>query len=427
MIKDKKILLSLPSLPGIYFFKDSNGKVLYIGKAVNLKNRIRNYFSGRVSERIAEMIRKASSLGFEITETEIESLLLEAKLIKAYQPKYNVSLKDSSRYLYVGITKEKYPRVVFLRQPELENNLKAWYGPFPSSGGLKQIMRLVRRIFPYRTCQTSPKKYCLFRHLKLCQCHLPPEIYRETIRDLRLFLEGKIERLIEDLNERMKEAASELNFEEAQKYKHQIEMVKELLLSYQSSPSDEKIARQLADLRRLLVNYQKIDPVFIHRLEGYDVSSLGEALTVGSMVVFINGEPDPRQYRQFRLHISMNDPAAIGEILSRRFRHQDWLYPQVILIDGGKNQITAAFSVMKSFGLIGHCAVLGLAKKKETIVLPVIQKDEILFWKMIDYPKSSVLLQLLQFVRDEAHRFSQRYYKSLYRRLNFSLPRQKKN
>lgn len=421
-MENTKPYQNLPTVSGVYLFKDEAGQVLYIGKAINLKNRVKSYFTkGKQEAKTKILVGQVRKIDYHKVGSELEALLLEARLIKQYRPKYNIRLKDDKRYLYVGITKDEYPRVIFLRRPESEIQLLDWFGPFPSAASLRETLRLIRRIFPYCSCQER-KTPCLYYHLGVCPGVgiQPKKEYHKTIDKIRLFLNGQIGFLVNLLTKQMKQAAANLKFEEAQQAKRQIKMIQNLLGRYKKLPDEERQVRSLAQLRELVVRYQKLDPLIIHRLEAYDVSNLGEKIIVGSMVVFIEGEPDHGLYRQFRIREKkQDDTAGIKNILQRRLEHREWLYPQLILVDGGRGQISVAFEALKAKGLSGEVGLLGLVKEKEVIIIPRIHQNEIAGWRCLSYSPTSLVLQLLQQARDEAHRFAQRYYKKLHRKTIF--------
>jgi len=425
---NKKFYQNLPNNPGVYLFRDKDNRVLYVGKALNLKKRVRNYFDKQPKEeRIKKLLFKAEKIDFIEISSEIEALLLEARLIKQHRPKYNVRLKDDKRYLYVGLTKELYPQIKLIRQPESESSLLAWYGPFPTAASIKEILRLLRRVFPYRTCRKLTDKTCLYYHLNLCpaMCLGTVRDYPKTTKKIMIFLDGQINPLVKKLQKEMETLAKKEEFEQAGQLKRQIQMIKGLLHRYGRGEDEEKPQRQMDELRKLLVKYSGIEPNKIERLEAYDVANLGENLIVGSMVVLQNGEPDKSQYRQFKLTWSGGDPGGIKQILSRRLTHQEWLFPQVILVDGGKTQVAAAFEALREKNLFKTIPVLGLAKKEERIFIPKVIKEKIVSWKTFKYQSSSLVHQLLQQARDEAHRFAQRYYKKLHRKVIFSSLKQK--
>ena len=419
MKKKEEIWKKLPKTPGVYLFKSLSGKVLYVGKAINLRNRVKSYFSGKVGEkRVNDLLENYRKIDYVNAFSEIEALLLEARLIKQYQPKYNIRLKDDTRFLYVGITNDRYPRIILLRQPERQAGLLEWFGPFPSSYGIREILRLLRRIFPYcsdRRC--NPLRPCFYYHLKLCPGVgiQSEEEYRQNIQRIRLFLGGKISSLIKKLTKQMKDSAKLLRFEEAEKIKNQIKMIENLLGRYKRTDEEDKSETQLNRLREIIVRYQGFDPFLIQKIETYDVANLGKNIVVGSMVVFINGEAQHSEYRQFRISGTTGDTEAIYQILVRRLKHQEWVYPQVIFVDGGKGQISATFKALLESKLSERIALLGLTKEEETIVVPKIDKDKISGWKLLKYSRDNPALQLLQAARDEAHRFAQRYYKKVYK------------
>jgi len=438
----KNFYSPLPKTPGVYLFKDNKRDIIYVGKAINLRNRVKNHFTDKKTDlRHQTLISLVKKVDYQVVSSELEALLLEARLIKQYRPKYNALLKDDKRYLYVGISKEKYPRIYLLRKPEIEENLADWFGPYPTAQAIKEILRLLRRIFPFRTCKTLSKKAvaptealriggrrgapCLYYHLKLCPAPCVNEVknYSQIIKKIRLFLNGDIKPLVSLLTEQMNEASKSLKFEEAQVAKKQITMLQNLLSKRPKSADEEKADKQLGQLKDLLTRYQGFDPFIIHRIEAFDISNLGKEITVGSMVAFINAEPDTSLYRQFRIiGIIQNDTEAIKQIISRRLSHQEWVFPQVILVDGGKGQVSAAFEALKEKNLVGKIGLLGLAKQFETIVIPRIEKDKIISWKALpsspSLPPSSPL-RLLQHIRDESHRFAQRYYKKVHKKKFF--------
>ena len=417
---NKDNLSKIPNKPGTYLFKNSNKEVIYVGKALNLRNRVKSYFIGKSKEnRTDNLLENIEKIDYQIVNTEMEALLLEARLIKQYHPKFNKLLKDDTRYLYVGITKEEYPRIKLIRQPEHEENLLDWYGPFPSSYSLKEILRFLRRIFPYCTDpRCSPKKPCFYYRIKMCPGVgiVPSSEYKKNITKIRMFLKGEVRSLLKKLEKQMILESANLKFEQAGETKKKIQMINNLLGKYQRTDEESKFGKQLAGLKEILIKYQGFDPFIIKRIEGYDVSNLGKGIVVGSMVAFINGEPDNSLYRQFRIDKFGGDTEGIYEILKRRLKHQEWIYPQLILVDGGKGQVSAAVKAVKDLGMLGKVGVLGLAKEYETIIIPRFGQDSIKGWKEISLTANSLPLQLLQHIRDEAHRFAQRYYKKIYKK-----------
>lgn len=419
-IQFSKEIKELPKKPGVYLFKNKQSQIIYVGKAVNLRNRVKSYYMGKNGEkRTNDLLKYVEKVDFVVVNSEIEALLLEARLIKQYQPKYNIRLKDDTRFLYIGITKDEYPRVHLIRQPENETNIANWFGPFPSSYSIREILRLLRRIFPYCTDpKCKPVKPCFYFHLHLCPGIgiVSKREYRQNIQKIKLFLNGEILSLVKGLTKQMRQASKKLCFEDAQKIKKQIEMISSLLGRYQRSDEEERSKEQLEQLREIIVKYQGFDPFLIQKVEAYDISNLGKNIIVGSMAVFQNGEPDNSQYRQFKIENFKSDIEGIKEILRRRLNHQEWIFPQLILVDGGKGQISSALMALREKKLAERIALVGLAKEIETIIIPKIKKGEIISWKRLNYSSSSALLHLLQNLRDEAHRFAQRYYKKLHKK-----------
>jgi excinuclease ABC subunit C len=407
----------LPNTPGVYLFKNKTNNVLYVGKAINLKKRVKSYFDKKIKEtRITLLLKEAFKIDFEAVNSEIEALLLEARLIKAYRPKYNIILKDDKRYLYLGITKELFPRVFLLRQPEKDVELLDWFGPFPSAGSLREVFRLLRRIYPYRTCKNLARKTCLYYELKLCPglCRYPDtKGYLKTITNIRKFMNGRIGFLLKNTEKEMEQAVQILNFEEAQRLKIKIQSIENIIGNFKRMPESESIKRQLDWLRKILAKYQGIEAIFIHRLEAYDVSNLGRKIIVGSMVVFVDGEPANSGYRRFNIRARFGgDYEGIKETLERRLNHSDWLLPQLIVIDGGKPQVSAAYEALKHHSQT-EIALLGMVKGEETIVIPVIEKSRLVGWKLMKKSNKNIGLPILQHARDEAHRFAHRYYSKL--------------
>ena len=431
----KTKLKKLPKKPGVYIFRNSSGHIIYIGKALVLKNRVSSYLHGKHDAKTTELVANIADLEHVVVNSEFEALLLEARLIKQHEPKYNITQKDNKSYLYIVIGKQFPNRVFTARWTELNQlNLLDWFGPFPSSGDAKRILRIVRQIFPFRSCKTLPKSTCLYHHLSLCPgvCVTQEDKmavnkeqsindYARSIQQIRRLLSGKSNSLkttIKALEKEMKSAAKAMKFEDAQTLKNQINSLRQLTESgWRSVPKEKQDAsRALLALRQLLVKYQGSDPIILNKIEGYDVSNLGSEVIVGSQVVFIDGESDSSLYRKFNLkfnQLSQDDPLGIKNILLRRLNHPQWVYPQLILVDGGKTQVAAAFSALKEKGLAGKIALVGIAKQEEVLIVPRIVEEKITGWKQVRLSRHHPELQLLQAIRDEAHRFAQRYYKTL--------------
>ena len=421
MIDLKNKINRLPKKPGVYIYKNSAGKIIYIGKALSLKHRVLSYFQNKQKDaKTKELITNIANIQTILVNSEFEALLLEAQLIKQYRPKYNSSLKDDKSYLYIAISKDEPQRIFLAKKVELKSNVSDWYGPFTTSSDARQILKTLRRIFPFRSCKKLLKKPCLYYHLKLCPapCLPLPGSYSETTRKLKLILSGKTVSLINSLEKQMKKAAKTLNYEEAQVFKKEAQSLKTLTSGWQNVPKEkQESSKTFYELRKFLTKYQGSDPTTLNRIEGYDVSNLGKDIIVGSMVAFVNSEPDKSQYRKFNLKYNLagqDDPEGIKQIIFRRLNHPEWVYPQLMLIDGGKTQLSAAFKAIKERNLEKHISLLGITKEEELIIIPKIAKQKIIAWKSLRLSRNSPVLQLLQRIRDESHRFAQKYYRSKY-------------
>ncbi len=403
----------LPGSPGVYLFKNNAGKVLYVGKAINLRARVASYFAKNVaSEKVSLLVSEADRVDHIKVASEIEALLLEANLIKKYQPYYNHQLKDDKDYLYIIITKEDYPRVITGRKRDLVKS-KSYFGPFPSSNAARGTLRTVRHVFPFRTtCKPGSPRACLASHLGLCPgvcAGLTSRIeYQKILRKLVKFLQGDTKEVLKDLEKDMKTAAAKLEFEQAAKIKTKIEAITqttrpiETVERYLEGPQvlDSIYERQLESLTTALNLNEKPN-----RIECYDISNTSGTNSTGSMVVLINGQVSKDDYRRFKIKTvkGPNDFASMREVLTRRFRNS-WPLPDLMIIDGGKGQLGVAVDVLKELNL--NITVVGLAKKLEEIYRPGVSQS-------LRLPKDSPALLLVQRIRDESHRFAITYHRYL--------------
>ncbi|MDP2926926.1 MAG: GIY-YIG nuclease family protein [bacterium] len=384
----KKRVGDLPLGPGVYRFDDKKSRPLYIGKALNLRERVKSHFQQR-NWRDGFFIGQVKRVGSKSTASEIEALILEASLIKKYQPKYNVVWKDDKNYFFVGLTREKLPRVLLTHQTKPEVD---YLGPFVDSRALKITLRLLRQVFPHYAKKTHPKNLCPDCHLGLCPGPNPnSKEYRRNIKNLKTILRGKGAKLLKNLKKEMMAAAKIQNFEKAARERDQIRALEKIFAHRQNLSGSEELQRILKMKKPIL------------RLEAYDISNLQGQQATGSMVVFTKGLPDRNQYRKFKIKTSgkPNDVAMIKEILQRRFNHPEWQYPDLILIDGGKAQLNAAIFVLNQRLSI---SVLALAKRHNELFLENRKKPLLL--KSLPRPVFNLILQL----RDEAHRFARRYH-----------------
>jgi len=419
---------SFPHKPGVYLMKDEAGRVIYVGKAKDLRNRASSYFLKAAAEdpRTSRLVREIRDIDYIEAESEVDAVLMEARLIKDIQPKYNKELKDDKTFPYLEIyTREDFPRVVFTREPH-ERGTKL-YGPFTSPRALRGALQILQKIFKFRTCQldideSDPKwkwfRPCLLASIDQCSapCNLriSKEEYRKDIRRLQRFLEGDKNQLLIDLRREMKEAAQALRFEEAARLRDEIEYLEKL---DERGKIDVHVQPEAfhVDPQKGLAGLQKIFKLSTlpRAIEGVDIAHLAGSETVASLVRFIDGLPFKPGYKRYRIRTveGVDDYAAIREVVFRRFRRlreDDESPPDIFLIDGGKGQLHAALSAFQEWDG-PRPVILSLAKREEEIYLP--DRDE-----PLRLSRHSFALRLLQYVRDEAHRFAQHYHHLLRRK-----------
>jgi len=542
-------LRGLPPTPGVYLFKDAEGNIIYVGKASSLRHRVSSYFgSGPLTPKIRRMVSRVGDLEYFVTASEQEALILELNLIKRHHPRYNVRLKDDKTFPYLKIDLgEDWPRVHITRT--LKANGGRYFGPFASAKSIRQTLKLLKGIFPFRSCTRtitgSDPRPCLQYDIGHCLAPCIGETsraeYDEIIKQLILFMEGKQERVVKHLENRMNKAAENMDFERAARLRDQIQAVEavvegqriaaktrgeqdviafaqerdrayvqvffirngkligresfvlqgtryeepsrimssfiqqfyafapylppRLLLQHpvedtamlQEWLSDKRgggvkiqvprrgskkqlvdiVAKnaqqgleqlkikQLASPRTLSAALAEIQkelnlPHLPDRIEGYDISDIQGMAAVGSMVVFDKGKPKPAHYRRFKIKsvAGADDYAMLAEVLKRRFKRADaasgtWaIMPNLVLIDGGKGQLNAAIAAMREMGA-GSIPAAGLAKENEELFIPARAKPIVL-------PPSSPGLQLLQRLRDEAHRFALGYHHRIRKKETFT-------
>jgi len=399
----------LPDSPGVYFFKKGK-EILYIGKATSLRDRVRSYSSNDlISTRgplLVDMVFKANIITFEKTDSVLEAIILEANLIKKYQPKYNTKEKDNKSFNYVVIKKEEFPRVLVERGRNLENSdsllIKEKFGPFPNAAQLKEALKIIRKIFPFRDmCKIGQDKPCFNYQIGLCPgvCSglTSKKEYSKTIKNIKLFFEGKKTQIIKNLEKDMVLLAKEQKFEEANKIKKTIFAINHIqdVALVKGDFSGERF--DLESPKRFNLEEEKT-----FRIEAYDIAHISGSANVGVMVVLEDGEPAKSEYRKFKINNSkQNDVAALKEILERRFTHEEWSFPQVIVIDGGKAQINIARKVLEKFGL--DIPVVSVLKNE-------YHKPKAVMGNKIVSSKYSNEILL---ANNEAHRFAIKYHRSL--------------
>lgn len=387
-----------PDTPGVYVMKNISQSVVYVGKATSLKERVRSYFVSDVSPKTRRQMQEVVDIDFIETDSALEALFLESKLIRRYSPKYNIKEKDDKSRIYVYFTKEDFPLLMLIRETDLgkikEKN-PILYGPFLSTRSVLNALELIRKIIPYRSCKKMPVKKCLYGAIGLCDAPCEGIIsqgdYMKNIRRLRDFFEGKKQRIFKSLNKEMLISAKNQQFEKAAKLRDQLNALEHLKQAFVISRDDV--------------------PTIFHRIEGYDISNISGVFAVGSMVVFVDGFGEKSEYRKFKIKWvrGANDIAMMKEVLIRRFTGKlgrTWDMPDLILIDGGRGQVNAAIDVLKKINL--DIPVVGLAKGADR------KKDELITSRTI--PRGEI--NLFKQVRDESHRFAQGYYRQLHRSLN---------
>ncbi len=400
----------LPKDPGVYIFSDNTGTVIYVGKSISIKNRVSSYFTHKdLGAKTATMVKKIANIEFIKVFNEFEALLLEAQLIKKHKPFFNVQAKDDKSPLYIKID-GTIPLIRTVRRQEVQKGGFA-RGPFPSTGKTRDVLKTIRRIFPY--CHhKNPPKACLYVHLGLCpypyQSESAKHAYRKTIGKIKKLLSGKTDSLIKTLSKEMQNLSRLQKYEEAQQVKIQIENIQKVLAKfyvpqeYIETPTlvDDFTLMRLKDLKAKL-QLLKIPK----RIECYDISNLGGLHATGSMVVFTNGSVDKSAYRKFKIKFvkKPNDYEMLKEVLARRFKN-DWPLPDLIIIDGGRGQLNSALSQIARFKL--NITTISLAKRLEEIYT----QDKVF---PISLPKESPARQLVQAIRDEAHRFAIAYHRYL--------------
>jgi excinuclease ABC subunit C len=409
-------LKSLPDSPGIYIYRNSAGQIIYIGKAVNLKKRVSHYFQrdDALGPKTSQLVSQIASIETKTVGSEIEALILEASLIKKYCPKYNSQLKDDRSYLYICISSETIPRIFTAHYSNLPNSGDI-YGPFPDASSVKALLKVIRRIFPYRSREKHPAKDCLYCHLDLCPGVKPNlHAYKKSISRIKQILSGRFKYLQKNLRREMTLASKTQNYELAAVLRDQLTSL-DYVVSGQASLNNLYQDINLPEDRQSsaineLSSVVNISP--INRIECFDISQLGTKYFVGSMTVWQNGQIDHSQYRQFniRYRSSPDDQLMIKEVVYRRLKHPEWGVPDLIVVDGGKPQVSAATSIL--YSPYSNLQVIGLAKKFETIVIKN-RAGLPAEWQEINLPAYSHALRLLQQLRNEAHRFANRYRKKL--------------
>ena len=436
-------LKTLPNAAGVYFHKSQKGEIIYVGKAAVLRNRVRQYFQdSRLRDpKTDALVAEIYDTDWVETDSEVDALFLESEMVKRYKPRYNILLRDDKSQIFIRLNmRDAYPYLSYTRQP-MDDGAE-YFGPYYNGFAVKKALRYLRKIFPYSTHVTMPKRVCLQYHLGLCpgveEQKITSTDYKANLRKLILYLTGARKQLIKQLESEMKLAAAQHAYELAAKRRNQINdltaLQKQILFSDREFMDISK-DQALSGLMHLLT--LKGTP---RRIEGYDISHMQGTNNVASMVVATNGVADKAEYRKFKMRIpGNNDFAHMNETMLRRFsgKHLDWQKPDLLLIDGGKGQLGAALDGLEERGVA--IPAIGLAKREEQIVIHktrsnvtlnpdalkpmseegnpaaqgyVAESDD---FYVVNLPHTSHIVKLLQRIRDESHRFAVSYHTVLKR------------
>lgn len=450
-LKLHKKLAKLPTSPGVYFHKNTKGEIIYIGKAANLRNRVKQYFHSSTSLRVndpktALLIKEIADVDWTEVESEVDALFLEAELVRRYLPRYNILLRDDKSLSYVRIDiKSDYPTVKLIRRP-MDDGAQ-YFGPFINGLALKKALRYLRRAFPYATAKPiGQKRASLHYHLGLDpgleDGRTSLKDYRINLKKLIQYLRGNRLSLTKSIEKDMNRAAKAKKFEEAVKLRNQLFSLQSLSRQVlfgdheiQEASRDQSLV-ELAEILGLKEPPQKI--------EGFDISHTQGTDNVASMVVFTSGVPNKAAYRKFKMYLSGNDDFAhMYETITRRLRSANvkkWGTANLMIIDGGKGQLAAALKAQENSVQARVVPMIGLAKRYEEIIVAksgkvdshqsivnsqAINPDQVFiktingfvedkgdFW-VVSLPENSAALKLLQRIRDESHRFALSYHSTL--------------
>jgi len=424
--KLRERIKEFPAGCGLYFMKGSREKVLYIGKAKNLRSRVASYFqpgADLMSSRgpkIVEMLDKVKSVDYLETANEVDAVLKEARLIKDVRPPYNTSLADDKSFPYLEITTgDDFPGVYITRKPRESGS--RLFGPFVAASDLRQTLVVLQKIFKFRTCkldisiENHKRRFfrpCILYSIKQCSAPcgdlISQKSYKKIISDLTRFLKSKRSVIIRQWKQKMAEAAAEMRYEEAGLYRDRIRLIERL--DKRGLP-DEHVQPEVfaSDPTEALGKLQRVlnCPEPIRIIEGIDIAHIGGSEAVGSLVKFIDGRPFRSGYRRFRIKTveGIDDYAMIAEVVKRRYKYAlkgEELWPDLVLIDGGLGQLHAAEQALKEMNA-PDLNIAALAKREEELYIRGQNKP-------MKLPKTSPALKLLQYIRDEAHRFAQHYH-----------------
>lgn len=416
----KEKLKSLPNRAGVYLFKDKNGVILYVGKAKSLRKRVASYFSKPADLKTGILLDRLHDIDYILAASEMDALILEDELIKKYKPRYNVALRDDKAYPFLKLTiNEEWPRLFLVRRKEKDKAL--YFGRY-QGGMVREVVRLLKKLFPIRWCRESPLRMreqpCLYYRIGSCAGPCIHKISREDylalVSGIISLLEGKMDKALDKLKEGMEKAAMEQDFERAAYLRDRIKVLQKMIegKDLARAPSPRRLA-EISELKKVLK--LKKDPM---RIEAFDVSNIRGSNIVGAMVAFYGGLPLKNDYRRFKIksfEAKPNDAAAIYEIVKRRYSgslSRKMPLPDLVMVDGGPAQVSSGARGLKE-SRHKSLPIIGLAKREEKIYRPKESKPLLL-------ARTSSGRKLLQRIRDEAHRFAVAFHrekrkKALYR------------
>ncbi len=402
MKKEDLHSLQIPDNPGVYFFLGVNKKILYIGKATSLRNRVRSYFALDIrekrSELIENMVREAITVEWTETESVLEALILETNLIRSHKPRYNTRSKDDKSYNHLVITNEEWPRVLVVRAKDLteqftKKDIKYEFGPFPNGGLFREALKIVRKLFKYYDTKIpvgSEKSKVTKGQIDFNrQIGLFPDVesrveYLKTIRHIKLFFEGKKQQVIKELKREMMVAAKKEEFEKAASLKRRVFALE-----------------HIRDVSLLRTDFNSVDIEGVFRIESYDIAHMSGQDMVGVMTVVHNQVPVKQEYRKFKIQSfkKANDPGALREMLHRRLSHKEWPKANLLVVDGAIAQKNAMEAVLRETG--DDIPVVAVVKDSRHKPIRLIGNNELL-----KKHKEAILL-----ANAEAHRFAITFHK----------------
>jgi len=427
-LKNKQI----PESPGSYQFLDKNNNIIYIGKAVNLKKRIFSYWrkSANLSSAKKKMLLEIKKVEWIETETEIEAFLLESNLIKKFQPYYNISLRDDKRFAYIKVSLEdEIPGVFITRKIDKQGK---YFGPFTSVNSLREVLKIIRKLWPFCTERKRRKKICFYAQIGRCTgvCagnQSREEYQNKIIKPIILFLEGKKKKIIIDYQKQINDLEKKIKIKKSNELENELRKLKFSLLNMKKVLAhaniigvSEKYVADTIELAKIL-NLSKPP----ERIEAYDISDIFGKYAVGSMVVFKEGEAFKKEYRKFQIKLNKktDDLKMLKEVFERRIKHSlpnlelnkktdKWDLPDLIIVDGGKMQLKVIFNILKKYKL--NIPLISISKGKG--LRSAIAPDKIFFPEEknpLILPLASPALHIIKRARDEAHRFALKYHRDL--------------